>query len=126
MIDIPFKMIGKNSTFRFANTKITVFNIDNAFETNNIYDSNKIAETFIDIYKDGSIYWSGRVIWEKSRKTDWYKEGSTITYRAYKLYCVDKLEYLIDASYEDDISYATLIGMSATLHKTVVVVITAT
>ncbi|HFQ92639.1 MAG TPA: hypothetical protein ENK32_01405 [Anaerolineae bacterium] len=120
VIDIPFEVIGKNSTFRFANTKITVFNIDNAFETNNIYDSSKIAETFIDIYKDGSIYWSGRVIWEKSRKTDWYKEGSTITYRAYKLYCVDKLEYLSgktlsDASYVDDMTYATLIGNAAGL-----------
>lgn len=106
-LHIPFEVIGKNQTFRYANIKISVQNINNAFETNAIYSAAKKAETFIDLYKDGSLYWSGRLVWEKSKKKKWYKDSSGLKYSIYDLYCIDKIEYLnnytlADASYADD------------------------
>ena len=119
-INIPLESSPADQKLRYANTKINVFNIDDDFETNNIYYANSKNETFIKIYKAGSIYWSGLIDWEKSRKKDWYKDGATITYREIELYCVDVLSYLSnydidDTSITDGSSIHTIFSEIATL-----------
>ena len=95
MSTIKFQFeIPSNNGFRHSALKITVHNIDDDFESNSIYSSTYHGATFIKIYKNSSLYWHGRVVWDKSKKKKWFKEGATVTYRQYQIYCVDILEYM--------------------------------
>lgn len=112
-IVMPFEVVDKSQAFRFSSCRIKVLNRNNAFETNGIYNETYKNKTFVDIYKDGAKFWSGRLVWEKSKKKEWYKSASGLKYFIYDLYCIDKLEYLntmtlADASYADDQAYYTI------------------
>lgn len=112
-LNYPFETDPSDSDMRFADISLKFKNTSNWFETSGILNANKKNETFIQIYKNGNIFFDGKLIWDDTKKEEWRKEDSSYVYKSIVLHFCDKIAHLdqytlADVSYTDNIVLYTL------------------
>ncbi|MDD5231527.1 MAG: hypothetical protein PHC43_09380 [Candidatus Marinimicrobia bacterium] len=117
-LNIPLEADPGAKTFRYANMKVTFAYsalIENMLA--DIIAQGKREATFIDMYIDGDIYWRGMMIWENTKKNDYYiNSSSNVLYKSITFDFNDAFYYLSknnktlsNASYSDGIVISTLL-----------------
>lgn len=105
-LKIPLEVDTQNSQFRFSSMKITFQNLNDEFETEALLDEQKQNEIFVDIYRDGSLFFQGMLDFAKNEKIDWHFSGSGFNYRNITLTVIDRIAYFWrNAKTLDDVSY---------------------
>lgn len=106
-LHIPLENDPSGQQFRHAYLKIELENHNDEFETESLLNVSKKNETFIDLYRNGTLFWTGLLDWRRVEKKDWHFVGGVPKYREVSMYFVDRLAYfwkndktLADISYD--------------------------
>ncbi len=112
-IRYQFEVDPSAKKYRFGTVKIRLFNKDNLIESSGILNSSKRDETFLRLYLNNAVFFTGILKWDLIKKYDWYLDNGTLKYREIELPFADVLAFaatktLADVSYSDDIYFETL------------------
>ncbi len=92
-IRIEFESKANDQTIRLTNFTLTLQGGDFFEGTNFTNGKNK---TFVEIYKDGQLYFTGYLDFNSIRKSDYYVDNGALKYRTIKLKIFDGIKYYYD------------------------------
>lgn len=92
-IRIEFESKANDQTIRLPNFTLTLQGGDFFEGTNFTNGKNK---TFIEIYKDGQLYFTGYIDFNSIQKSDYYIDNGSLKYRTIKIKIFDGIKYYYD------------------------------
>ena len=121
-LSIPLLITPASDEFRFSEININFRNNSDLFESNPIFLKEKEKETFIDIIKDGALFWRGVLNFDAIKKNEWFLDSGSLKYKKIEASFYDALYYfrlnpkdLLDASWVNDISVKSMLENIASL-----------
>lgn len=89
---IPLEVQPESQNVRLADFGFTITDAYSIFETYDILNPDYKYETYLEVYRNSTIFWTGILDWENVKKEDYYYD-SGIKYKKVSLSFIDILKY---------------------------------